>query len=315
VGCVSKATYESLQAEVIQLKEDNKILEESNLSLEEYTFRLEKELKLYKETFGEVYEDVQPPYEGAKSMNIKNNPDAANPSWEQLVAFLEQDTTEKIRYWDFIDIPKYGYYTISQLEEKRKNELGIPENETPENFVCCEFANLLHDNAEANGIKAAVVAIHATGEDYAHLLNAFETTDMGLVYIDCTGAEDCNGFDKVSYIKKGEDAFGFELQDNTLWDNARLLEQKQLWDEYNTGVEQCYAEFEKIDYYKWMRFPRKVELRAVVAALTPTGGALYVPAEAYYKLALWSERLLKLSEQLIPIFEIKGTVTKVEIYW
>jgi hypothetical protein len=64
-------------------------------------------------------------------------------------------------------------------------------------MVCEDFANLLQSNAKAAGWRCAVVSMRKTGyddpfnfgiaSDAGHACNAFETTDKGLVYIDCTG--------------------------------------------------------------------------------------------------------------------------------
>lgn len=48
------------------------------------------------------------------------------------------------------------------------------------------FAEILHNRAEYNYIKTAFVVVEfENGEKYA--LNAFETVDYGIVYVDCTG--------------------------------------------------------------------------------------------------------------------------------
>jgi hypothetical protein len=56
-------------------------------------------------------------------------------------------------------------------------------------FVCGDFAEMLHNNAEEEGIRTAFVVIHFVGEEIGHTCNAFNTTDRGLVFIDCTGSE------------------------------------------------------------------------------------------------------------------------------
>lgn len=100
---------------------------------------------------------------GAKGNPIRlvNNPKAENPTWGQLAAFLKKDTTDK------------KPYRLSS-------------------FVCADFAEMLHNNAEAAGWKAAYVVVklgpspgYPSGA--GHTLNAFETIDRGLVYIDSTG--------------------------------------------------------------------------------------------------------------------------------
>jgi len=46
---------------------------------------------------------------------------------------------------------------------------------------------MLHNNAEEAEIRAAFVAADLVDEQDGHALNAFNTTDRGLVYIDDTG--------------------------------------------------------------------------------------------------------------------------------
>jgi len=92
---------------------------------------------------------------------LVNNPSAVNPSWLQLYTFLRYDPTDKQIY-------------------------------SEGSFICGDFAEMLHNNAEKRGWKAAYVSIKlGPSECYPngvyHALNAFKTTDRGLVYIDSTG--------------------------------------------------------------------------------------------------------------------------------
>jgi exonuclease VII small subunit len=113
---------------------------------------VESELELYKDTYGSVVSsDVQPPYRGA---DIVNNETASNPTWARLLDFLRNDRTDENAYW-------------------------------PGVYMCGDFAKDLHNDAERAGIRAAYVAIEVGGAN--HALNAFKTTDRGLVFIDCTG--------------------------------------------------------------------------------------------------------------------------------
>lgn len=98
----------------------------------------------------------QPPYSKASGerVHLVNKKFAADPTWIQLQAFLLVDDTDDMEY-------------------------------NPE-FTCGDFAEMLHNNAENIGIKAAFVVIEFT-EGEPHALNAFCTTDRGLVYVDCTG--------------------------------------------------------------------------------------------------------------------------------
>jgi hypothetical protein len=54
-------------------------------------------------------------------------------------------------------------------------------------FPCGAFAEMLHNHAEVSGIRAAWVALDLVEKTTGHALNAFETTDRGLVYVDCVG--------------------------------------------------------------------------------------------------------------------------------
>jgi len=111
-------------------------------------------------------------------ITLRNNPDAKNPSWAELKTFLLKDDTDSIKY-DF------------------------------DKFVCADFAERLHNNAEAAGIRAAFVSIWLGPCSYfptsgGHALNAFETTDKGLVYIDCTGFFRGVNADKIVDVEVGK---------------------------------------------------------------------------------------------------------------
>jgi hypothetical protein len=108
---------------------------------------------------------------------LTDNESAKNCSWYDLLIFLENDDTDELMY----------------------------RNGT---FVCTDFAERLHNNAEQAGIRAAFVIIDYSDEEIGHAINAFETTDMGLVFIDCTGSTEKNNgrinWDKMAYVKEGE---------------------------------------------------------------------------------------------------------------
>jgi len=104
----------------------------------------------------------QPPYikGDGSSIHLINNKNAKDPTWEELQTFLLQDDTDK------------KYYTST--------------------YVCGDFAERLHNNAEAAGIKAAFVVVKITSMSPwgdLHALNAFQTSDKGLIYIDDTGED------------------------------------------------------------------------------------------------------------------------------
>lgn len=114
---------------------------------------LESKLELYEDTWGLVASGIQPPFQGA---DIANYGTATNPTWARLSNFLLSDGTDRKAY-------------------------------VPGVYMCGDFARDVHNNAERAGIRAAYVAVRL-GSDY-HSLNAFKTTDRGLVFIDCTGLQ------------------------------------------------------------------------------------------------------------------------------
>jgi len=98
------------------------------------------------------------PYTGTHGFKVvlENNPRATDPSWDQLKAFLAEDKTDERDY-----------------------VLG--------DFVCGSFAQDVHNNAEKAGIRAAWVAIDLANKPIGHAINAFNTTDLGMVFTDSTG--------------------------------------------------------------------------------------------------------------------------------
>ena len=109
-----------------------------------------------------------------KPVRLHNNPAATDPTLEELIAFLQEDKTNELLYVDG-------------------------------EFVCTEFALTLHDHAESAGLRAGYVTL-TFDEGIGHALNAFETTDFGLVYVDCTGSRDGRNteyYKSFAYIEKG----------------------------------------------------------------------------------------------------------------
>jgi hypothetical protein len=127
-------------------------------------------------------------------ITLMNNGSAVDPSYKQLVEFIKQDKTNEIMY-----------------------------NNT--SFVCSDAAERVHNNAENYGFKSAWVYVDFANERttinpetnalvVGHSCNLFNTTDRGLVAIDCTGGsipiDNDSSFDfskwdnEVSLIKNGE---------------------------------------------------------------------------------------------------------------
>ena len=118
-------------------------------------------------------------------------------------------------------------------------------------YVCADFAEDVHNNAEAVGIRAGWVGVTFEGTHEGHALNAFDTIDRGLVYIDCTNGSDAvnrdnepQSWDTIAYIKTGERygivhidraeslLYNFYVEYENAW-----REHKALLKEYNEEVE------------------------------------------------------------------------------
>ncbi len=73
-------------------------------------------------------------------------------------------------------------------------------------YDCSQFSRDVHNNAEAAGIRAAEVQVNFRNELVGHALNAFLTTDYGLVYVSCTEPPDT-----IARVKTGKEYRSLEL--------------------------------------------------------------------------------------------------------
>jgi hypothetical protein len=186
-----------------------------------------------------------------EKVRLINNRDSKNPTWEELLAFLKEDTTDEIEYTS--------------------------------TFVCADFAETLHNNAEKKGIRCGFVTV-GKGEYRSlnpisaiigsHALNAFQTVDRGLVYIDCTGM-------KTSRREKERNDFISQLE-----------EQKK---EY---LEQGMAEYDKVAGQAIGRGMVMADSRISWEA------RLTREAEAHYQ-----EELLRLEQELSPPYDKIATIS------
>jgi len=86
---------------------------------------------------------------------LTNNPAAVNVTFAEVIDFIKKDPTDTNEYRN-----------------------GI--------YVCGDYAEDVHNHAEAAGIRAGWVGVDFYDSNIGHAINAFETTDKGLVYVDCT---------------------------------------------------------------------------------------------------------------------------------
>ncbi len=117
-----------------------------------------------------------------------NNENAVNPSYSQLISFLQQDKTDEFPYI-YTTSPTKTYYGTPESHVDLKHIQNIIDGTAqPSNpDVCADFAERLHNDAEMAGIRCAYVSITLAGNT-GHACDAFQTTDRGLIYIDDTGS-------------------------------------------------------------------------------------------------------------------------------
>ena len=155
-----------------------------------------------------------------KPIELVNFPNSVDVSYNELLAFIREDNTDQLPY-----------------VERALSGDSIP-------FVCSDFAETVHNNAEAAGIRAGYVGIDWEEGGLGHAVNVFETTDLGMIYIDCTGqsiySQLDNGenpvynlsWDKVAYLEIGQ-RFGVLSLDKAKSPTYEYyLEYMQKWEEY-----------------------------------------------------------------------------------
>ena len=136
-------------------------------------------------------------------IELINNSSATDPTYATLVGFINQDPTDEAAYMDFDSDSSFAF-------------LGR---------TCGDFAETVHNNAEAAGIRAALVTIQFEAQDVGHALNAFETTDKGLIYIDCTGQDLASWLVEHNVrIDKTTKEVTFEEESFTSWDKVAYVE-------------------------------------------------------------------------------------------
>lgn len=100
-----------------------------------------------------------------KLLECKN---ATDVSYTDVITFIKADHTDKNAY-------------------------------TP-NYQCGDFAETVQHNAEENGINCGIVII----EGINHACNVFNTTDRGLLFVDCTNGNGGGSWDTTVNIKEGK---------------------------------------------------------------------------------------------------------------
>jgi hypothetical protein len=226
-----------------------------------------------------------------------DNPSTVNPTYAELVAFIQQDTTDTN---DYMVHPRIGY-------------------------VCADFAEDVHNNAEAAGIRAAWVSIDFGEDDEGHACNAFDTTDMGLVYIDCTGQ---SFSDKLNFhLEESEEGFSFVSDNPESWDAVAYVE---VGKEYGlipiARARVLYYDFYEEYKEKWLAYQQILaDFNDSVDQFNREikGKTYYEGSSELAKVEAWQAELRRqaklldeLSEELGNIwFEPKDIVKDISIHW
>jgi len=127
-----------------------------------------------------------------------NNKNATNPTYYQLVTFLQNDKVDQYPYTYTNRTAGLYYGTAESRVDLNRIKDIIDRVAQPSNpDVCADFAERLHNDAEMAGIRCAYVSLEMTGytdplhlgipANGGHACNAFQTTDRGLIYVDATG--------------------------------------------------------------------------------------------------------------------------------
>jgi hypothetical protein len=148
-------------------------------------------------------------YVGADDHEITliHNSKAIDPTYNQMVDFIRRDSTDEHPY-------------------------------IPGSFTCGDFAEMVQNNAEKAGYKCAWVSINLE-DGKKHACNAFNTTDRGIVFIDCTHGDGVGNWDTYVNVADGQvyapcnlyaDAGGViysglgEVKDHTIfWDSETQI--------------------------------------------------------------------------------------------
>ncbi len=307
------STKQTLTATQAELSSTKQILSSVQNELE----AVQAKLKLYEDTMGiKIFSGIQqPPLRGAGPIELVNNSAATDPSWQQLFLFLRTDPTDD-RTWTE----------------------GI--------FVSGDFAEMLHNNAEAAGIRAALVGVFFEGKTIGHGLNAFKTTDRGLVYVDNTGSEELSyeqgyptEWDKIAYLVKGKEyglisismgyysPHGYDTYEQMKVDRRSYIYKLEVYKEevreFNDEVRKFDQNFKyEGDMYWtivgstwWLKIMRE-RITFLRERLTPKWTAWELEIMTWERALVIQERELdSLRRKLGAEWEPLGIVSNINIYW
>ena len=260
-----------------------------------------------------IYHNIQPRHlksPSGESAQLINNSEASPPTWQELMTFLEADTTDQKLY-------------------------------NVDSFACVAFAEELHNNAEAAGIEAAFVGVQFEGREVGHALNAFNTTDRGLVFIDCTspiqsnmpylpmlGLEDGEvgdagemevvGADKVAYVELGKEYGIISIEAATSPEysfyQAYLVDREQYGLDVQAFNRDLEAYNQRVDAYNQTIEAYNQALDAYEQEVdeynSALGGRTGLSEPEYSQFKEWAEEL---EESLTILIETKANIKKEQL--
>jgi hypothetical protein len=148
-----------------------------------------------------------------------NNKNVKDPTYAELLAFLESDNTDEYGY---VRTPYSASLYFGSAESKIQLHWiqGII-NRTQGPLapkICADFAERLHNNAERAGIRCGYVIIDSLN----HAINVFNTTDKGLIYIDDTGNSGYgpSNCDKIVDVQIGKHYIPISLFPEVGWNST-----------------------------------------------------------------------------------------------
>ena len=190
---VLNTTNQTLNSKLAELNSANEQItaaQKSLATLQALSSKTQQELAAAQETLRGLGITISASTE-CWDVELIDNPAAKNPTLKELSAFLAKDKTENHAY-----------------------VLNV--------YDCSQFSRDVHNNAEAAGIRAAEVQVTFQNETVSHALDAFITTDYGLVYVDCTTAPDT-----IARVESGKEyrainvgrVAGINVRNDSWWDS------------------------------------------------------------------------------------------------
>jgi hypothetical protein len=235
------------------------------------------------------------------------NRNAEDPTYQQLVDFLNSDSTDLFPYDNTYRPDASSQFTVdpNRLIDKdfwRRVAEGAEAQKTPR--ICSDFAQLLHNNAEIRGIRAGYVSIDLLDSKSGHAINVFNTIDRGLIYIDDTGGDQ-------STAQAGSGMVMFFQTDS--WDKVAYLEAGSPYEVIALSVADQYG-FQYSDYELWQTRKQQFDvLKAQYEALL--GGRSIVPPADYQRLQTMLSELKNLAAQLGGSWHSIGIVENFQTTW